>query len=210
MKRLSLLILLFLLPLMLKAQRPMDKELESLISAVCQLRKADDATYTRVRSQLFLDDAWTPMNETGSLQEGECRPSVKIPRFGLNKMLTQIGSERKYVAERGDMLNGADERYNFSLFERSIHAGQSARYALQGREGRQWFVIVPMSAKDALSATLQLSGQEPLPFERQGDGILVLWLDSPGLSREQTLTLTVSGGRSDQAFVILNHNTRER
>jgi hypothetical protein len=210
MKRLCLLIWLSILPIGVQAQQPMDQELESLLAAVCRLRSADAATYELVHNQLAGDSAWTPMNETGSLQEGECRPSVKIPRFGLNKMLTQIGSERKYVAERGDMLNGADERYNYSLFERSIHAGQSASYKLQGREGRQWFVIVPMSAKAPLSASLQIAGEEPRTFERRKDGTLVLWLDTPGLNREQTLTLSVSGSQADQAFVILNHNTRER
>ena len=210
MKRLLILIPLWFLPLMALAQQPMDQELISLMTAVCQLRTADAATYDRVRSQLAQDSAWTPMNETGPLQEAECRLSIKIPRFGLNKMLTQIGSERKFVTERGDMLNGADERYHYSLFERSIHAGQSVSYRLQGREGRQWFVIVPMSTKASLSARVQIDGEEPRSFEGDNDGRLVLWLDTPGLNREQTITLTVCGGSVDQAFVILNHNTRGR
>ena len=106
------------------------------------------------------------------------------------------------------MLHGEDPRYEFSLFERSVHAGSQTSFELRKRQGRQWFVIVPYSGPGALTATLSVDGGEPLAFTQQDDGSLVLFLDQV-IQADQVLSLSVTGLRSD-AYVILNHNMRDK
>ena len=200
-----------IMPCLSMAQRQMDAELLFLVKTVCELRNADESTYRRVHDKLNADKAWTPMNETGSVKDGECRPYDKVPGFKLNRLLSQIASERKGVSVHGDMLNGNDKRYNYSLYERSVHAGAAVDYQLKYREKIQWLVIVPYYSDGAgLSASVCIEGQEPVLFNNMKDGCLVAFLDCPELSENQLLTISVKGGSRDQSFVLLNHNTREK
>jgi len=187
-----------------------DEEMEYLVGVVRLLGKQDEASYLEACRLLSQDMKWTPMNETGAFQPGECSPSEKVPGFKLNRALSQVAGNRKYVSTHGDMLNGEDERYDYSLYERSVHAGQTVSYQLKGREGNQLFILIPFTAGQGLSANLSLGEGEPVPFVDSGDGILVAKVQCPALKRDQTLSLTVTGGKENQAFVILNHNTRQR
>lgn len=210
MKRIVLLFVILSFYAPLSAQELFDPELTFLVHSVCQLRNADDASYKAIEEKLEADELWTPMNETGPFLEQECAPSVRIPRFKLNRMLSQIGGKRKYVSTRGDMLNGEDERYDYSLYERSVQKDAKVSYSLTGREGRQVLVIVPY-AKDGggLSASVALDGAQEKPFVQtgRGDGSLYVTIDDD-LQKHQVIRVTVTGGQSDQAFVLLNHNTR--
>ena len=207
MKKIWLIGLVLFLPLSVSAQKRMSDELESLVQSVCELRNADEKTYQAVRERFVNDREWTPMNETGSHKDGECHPYDQVPGFKLNRLLTLVAGDRKYVSVHGDMLNGEDKRFHYSLYERSVHAGKTVCYELRGRVGCQWFVIVPFSMdSSALSATVTLPGQAPQPFTDAGNGVKAVYLESPELTREQIVTITVSGGAVDQAFVLLNHN----
>lgn len=207
MKRLSLVILLLIPFLSINAQMKMDGEMQSLIESVCELRGANQQTYNNVRERFMADNAWTPMNETGNLKDGECRPYDNVAGFKLNRMLTLVAGDRKYVSVHGDMLNGEDTRFNYSLYERSVHAGATVDYVLKGRKGCQWFVIVTYdTVPGVLSATVKLPGGEPQVFENRGDGVLAVYIDSPDLVPVNEITISVTGRNKDQSFVILNHN----
>lgn len=188
------------------SQKKPDGELRALVQAVCQLRSS--GAKEAVKQTLLANEHWTPMNETRGAREGECKPG-EATRFELNAMLSAIGRERKYVTTHGDMLNGEDPRYDYSLYEHAVYAGQTVTYTLKGREGRQWFVIVPYQENGIKEASLQVDGEAPRLFQSGENGTLVLYLNTPKLQRNQTLTLKVSGGASNQSFVILNHNSRK-
>lgn len=211
--RKSLLLFLFLLPLHTSAQEAnLDEEMQRLVRAVCLLRGADEATYNRIGAQLTEDQKWTPMNETGALQPQECRPSENIPGFKLNRLLSQIAGKRKYVSSHGDMLNGTDKRYDYSLYERSVRAHETAVYPLKGREGRQWFVLVAFNQNVDLTASVHVDGQEIgrfLPAPQYGSGVCAVFLDTPAMNPDMVLTVSVTGGGESQHFVILNHNSRK-
>ena len=211
MKKTLIILTLFIYPVMVVcAQTPMDNEVRSLLGTVCKLRGADANTYNRVEVLLAEDEAWTPMNETGAFQEGECPPYEDIPYFGLNRLLSHIAIERKMVHTHGDFLNGEDERYNYSLYERSVRAGFAVSYTLKGREGKQWFIIIPYD-KDGggLSASISINGGSTIPFTQAENGAIATYLDWPKLDVNDLVTITVQGTRN-QSFVLLNHNTRKR
>lgn len=210
MKRAILFFILSALNTLCYAQETMDRELQTLVESVCALRNADESTYEDIKANMAKDYLWTPMNETGPLQTGECAPSVRIPRFKLNRMLTLIAGERKYVDTPGDMLNGEDQRYDYSLYERSVQAGKTATYRLEGRNGVQWFVLVPYGTDSGITATLAVEGGETVAFTPSSSGTLTAKLESLPAQGKHTLILTVNGGSSPQAFVLINYNSRKK
>lgn len=210
MRKLFFILMLSIYPITAFSQSQMDKETRNLIEAVCALRGANERTYERIRKQLSDDEAWTPMNETGSFQEGECPPYDDVPYFGLNRLLSLIAVERKQLHVHGDFLNGENESYDYSLYERSVKSGATVSYTVKGREGRQWFVIIPYDkVNNGLSASIRVKGESPVPFTKSDNGILTVYLDNPRLDILVPLTITVQGTR-DQSFVLFNHNTRKR
>ena len=71
MRRIQAILLAALLPVFAFAQRQMDREMEFLLDAVCELRNGNESTFNRIRDRLSKDELWTPMNETGAfLWEG--------------------------------------------------------------------------------------------------------------------------------------------
>lgn len=189
-----------------------DKELNSLVGLVEQLRDGRSDSYSRVQEMLKADSKWTPMNETGTLKEQECKPSEITKRFKLNRILSKVDNDRKYVATHGDMLNGEDERYNYSLYERSVKAKASVSYTLKGREGKQTFVVVPYLANNSgLTATIRIANGSTAKFQKQANGTLVYTSNYASTERNDVITITVTNASSsNQAFVLLNHNSRNK
>ena len=211
MKRLQGILLLAFLSMSAFSQGQYDRKLEFLTDAVCELRKGEEASFNRVRKLLAEDEGWTPMNETGAFRDGECHPYDNVRVFGLNRMLTLIASDRKPVHIHGDMLNGQNESYDYSLYERSVLAGARVSYTVKGREGRQCFLIVPFDSDGgALSASITVNDGRPVKFQRAKNGILSVFLEGNHIELDTPLTITVTGGNRNQAFVLLNHNSRKR
>ena len=198
------------LTLLLAAQGIDDRELLRLVEDVKAMRNADESLYEDIFHRLEADLSWTPMNETGPLQASECPPSERIGRFKLNRILSRADAGRKYVSAHGNMLNGEDSRFNYSLYERSVKGDSEVTYRFKGREGNQTFVLVPFDPQAALSTILEVEGMEPVPFSVTGD-VLVARFSSAELSRDRTVAITVTNGSSDGlSFVLLNHNAGRR
>lgn len=210
MKRTAVTLAMILLPLLLSAQGIGDRELRRLVEDVRLLRSADESVYEDVFRRMEADLSWTPMNETGPLQSSECPPSERIGRFKLNRILSRADAGRKYVSAHGNMLNGEDARYNYSLYERSVRGNSEVTYRFKGREGIQTFVLVPFESGNALSAVLEAEGMESVPFVTDGD-LLVAEFSSGELSRDRVLSITVTNSSAaGLSFVLLNHNAGRR
>lgn len=190
----------------------MDKELATLVNLVKLLRDGSSASYSKVQETLKADVKWTPMNETGALKAQECKPAEINKRFKLNRILSKVDGDRKYVATHGDMLNGEDERYNYSLYERSVKAKATVHYTLKGREGKQTFVIVPYAASNSgLTATIKFANGKSSNFQKEPDGTLIYTDNEASTQRNDVIAITVSNASaSNQAFVLLNHNSRNK
>ena len=195
------------------AQTMEDKELQSLIEAVRMLRHSNEDTFAKVSQLLSADNKWTSMTELGVRQPTECLPADKVPGFKLNRILSKAEGGRKYVCTHGDMLNGEDERYNYSLYERAVKAGEEVCYQLKGREGAQVFVLLPFKGKEAgFSGYLQIGTEKPIEFTSAGmdEDLLCAFLSSPSLTRETNISITIRNhSMENQSFVIINHNTRK-
>lgn len=205
------LILAFLFSLLTASAQTLDNEMQRLVKTARTLRTANESTYNAVVRQLHDDAEWTPMNELGSVQADSELPNARAANtFALNRALTRADQGRKEPAVRGDMLNGEDPRYAYSLYERTLRPRATATYTLRGRAGQQTFVIVPAATRTAtLRATVSRKGQPAVAFRQQGD-ILVAACPWNTLRADETLTLTVTNNTGQpQPFVVINHNTRK-
>ena len=82
-----------------------------------------EANFKKATGILSADMKWTPMNETGSVRPEECKPSDRVKGFKLNRILFKAEGSRKYVSTHGDMINGEDARFDYSLYERTLGKG---------------------------------------------------------------------------------------
>lgn len=182
-----------------------DQELASLVDVVKLLRVQNEKNYNEATKILKADNKWTPMNETGKLKDTECKPSKKTPNFKLNRILTSVARERKYISAKGEMLNGEDERYHYSLYERSLKKKSEATYRLRNRSGKQVFVIVPFN-KQKGSLSVMVNGENLSSTKEAEDGTLICNFIANG----SEIYLTVKNlSTNPLAFVIINHNSRK-
>lgn len=183
-----------------------DKELSLLVDVVKMLRSALESDYAKASQILSSDARWTPMNETGAVRPQECKPADKVVGFKLNRILSKLDRERKYVSTHGDMINGEDERYDYSLYERALKAESSAEYELRGRKGRQTIVVIPFHIAVVQQIMVNVIGQNVQTNYDEKQGTITVTFDAT----EEILKLVVENRTSQpQSFVILNHNSRK-
>lgn len=184
----------------------LDKELASLVDVVKLLRVQNEKNFNKATKILKADKKWTPMNETGELKDTECKPSEKTPGFKLNRILISVARGRKYVSTKGEMLNGEDERYHYSLYERSLKKKSEATYRLRNRSGKQTFVIVPFN-KQKGNLTVMVNGKKPSSTKETEDGTLICNFVANG----SEISLTVKNHSiNPMSFVIINYNSRKK
>ena len=196
------------------AQQIVDDELQSLVAVVKMLRNSNENTFNHASKLLASDEKWTPMSELGVRQSTECLPVDRVAGFKLNRILSKVEGNRKFVYTHGDMLNGEDERYNYSLYERSVKAGQNVSYRLKGREGTQIFVLIPFHGEQSgLSGEIQLEQEDPVVFQLENEtdrDVMSARIVSSELTREKEIVLTIRNGSSEnQSFVLINYNSRK-
>lgn len=193
------------------AQSLNDKELKSLVDVVKMLRTPSEANFKKATNILTGDTKWTRMDETGAVRDGiECKASEKVPGFKLNRILTKVEDGRKYVSTHGDMVNGEDSRYDYSLYERALKPHAQAKYLLKGRVGRQTFVIVPFDSSAKIDASIEC-GDVKVKGKRGPDGTVTVVWDKTVSGADKGLNLVVKNNdASSRSFVIINHNTRKK
>lgn len=215
MKRLIVLLIIGLSMFGPLCAQMVDKEMQRLIDIVASLRLTDrqqqKAAWNKAAAALGSDKAWTPMDEIVPDVSNECRLTDRTMHwFSINRLLSQqAGYEDTKV--RGEFNNGEDPNFNYSLIERSVKAKATVNYSLQSREGRQLFVIMPFdTSQNALEAELLRKGQRLAQGKQKQDGNIYIDIQTP-VQKSDVLTLRVKNkGKSNQAFVIINHNTRSK
>lgn len=206
MKRFLVIVVSALFSSLVLAVPPFDKELALLVDVVKMLRSTSESDYAKASQILASDVRWTPMNETGAVRPEECKPSDKVAGFKLNRILSKADRGRKYVSTHGDMINGEDSRYDYSLYERSLKAKSKAEYALKGRKGRQTFVVIPYHPSALRQIAVDVSGQNVQPIYDAQNGTVTITCDAAG---NEVRLIVENKSSQPQSFVIINHNSRK-
>lgn len=203
-KRIAIIFGILLLGFSASAQ---NDELNRLTDLVVAMRKGGEKAYNKTVSTLANDKSWTPMDELGRDNSAECRVADKVPGFRLNSALTNAENATRYETSTGNHLNGADSRYNYSLYEKTLKAGKSATYTLNQRWGEQEFVFIPFDASCSDLKASITSGNSTFRASSLGNGMIKL---TGRAVKGQPLKLKVSNiGPNNISYVIINYNSRK-
>ncbi len=201
MKKLFVIVLAVIMPCICVFAQ--DAELNRLADIVFSLQSGGEKAYNNAVIQLAADKLWTPMDELTIDRAVECKASERVPGFRLNAVLTNAENENRYQTSTGNHLNGADSRYNYSLFEKTLRAGKTTTFTLPGRWGEQEIIIIPYQGLLDASAKC---GDAPLKLSKMSNGCLKL---SGRASKDSPLTLTITNqSESSISYVIINYNSR--
>lgn len=203
MKKYIILLLVTFCFISAKAQ---NDELNKLTDIVKSLQSGGEKAYNDAVAKLAVDKLWTPMDELAIDRSVECRASDRVPGFRLNSALTNAENKERYQTSTGNHLNGADIRYNYSLFEKTLKAGKTASFALPQRWGEQVLIIIPFNANAKISASAK-GGNKDFTVTPSGNGSLKL---TGAVLKGQALDLTIANESGENiSYVILNYNSRK-
>lgn len=187
--------------------RAQNEELNRLTDIVMQLKAGGETNYNAAVKALGADRLWTPMDELGRVAEAECRAADRVPGFRLNSALTNAENAQRYQTTTGNHLNGADSRFNYSLYEKTLKAGKSVRYTLPERWGEQVLIIVPYRDGDGNLAVSATCGGKEFATTPLGKGAVKL---SGNAVKGQPLEIKVTNtGSENLSYVIINYNSRK-
>lgn len=204
MKRLVYIFLLLAVTLSAKAQT---SELNQLTDIVLSLRSGGENAFKKAVATLSTDRLWTPMDELGRNNEVECKVADHVPGFKLNAVLTNAENQQRKQVSTGNHLNGADTRYNFSLYEKTLKAGMNATYILRGRRGEQVFIFIPYDAKNSgLEPSITCNGKA-FTAQTLNNGIIKL-TGTASNSYPLQFRVTNNGGKN-ASYVLINYNSRK-
>lgn len=181
-------------------------ELNKLTDIVKSLQTGSEKAYNNAVASLAADKLWTPMDELTTDRNVECRASDRVPGFRLNSALTNAESKERYQTSTGNHLNGADIRYNYSLFEKTLKAGMTASFSLPQRWGEQVIIIMPFNPQSKIEATAN-GGDKNFTATSGGNGSLKL---TGNVVKGKPLNLTITNKSGENiSYVILNYNSRK-
>lgn len=181
-------------------------ELNKLTDMVKAMQTGGKKAYKDAIEMLSSDKLWTPMDELTIDHNVECRASDRVPGFRLNSAMTNAESKERYQTSTGNYLNGADIRYNYSLFEKTLKSGKTATFSLPQRWGEQIIIIVPFNSESKISAKAA-GGDGDFIVESSNNGSLKL---TGYVVKGHPLDLFVTNDSGENiSYVILNYNSRK-
>jgi hypothetical protein len=191
-----------------------EHELLQMRNAVLLLRNDNEKSWNKAQDELDkLKEIFTLMDELRD-SKNDCKPiSSEVKRFGVNIIVSELKNGRRIQLSNRELLDGSDERFDFSMFEKCIKKNSTATYKMTGRYGKQVFLVIPYRSGNKYSCSLQFGERAPLkPDIIDKNGISYFFIDAnEGPSPEETTTLKITNKKNGNAsFVIMNHNYREK
>ena len=202
----KLLLLSMIVAICAVTARAQNEELNRLTDIVKSLRTGGEKAYNEAIAKLSADKYWTPMDELGTDYTVECKTSDRVPGFRLKSIINHVENEDMYQSSTGDFLNGADARYNYSLFEKTLKNNCTASFSLPQRWGEQIIVIIPFKVQSKIEATAN-GGVENFLSTQMGNGCVKL---TGSVDKGKPLKLTVANKSGENiSYVIINYNSRK-
>lgn len=181
-------------------------ELNALADIVKSLQSGGEAAYKAAVATLATDKLWTPMDELGYDKTVECRVSDRVPGFRLNSVLTNAENANRFQSTTADHLNGADSRYSYSLFEKTLKANCTASFELPGRWGEQILLIIPYPGAKAKITAEATSAENDFSVSAFDNGGIKL---TGKAVKGKALEITIKNNSAENvSYVIINYNSR--
>lgn len=211
--------LLLMLTLPAFSQVSMDKQAETvtqkLLDAALLLRNGDVNDWNTAQDELEKRlSQFTLMNELQDRSNDCPLISSQVKTFGVNRIVMALKKGQRVQMSGQELLDGADVRFSYSLFEKAIKKGCTSTYSLSGRYGKQVFLVVPHSSRQAYTTELILeNGSTITPAGKDADGVTYYLIDTAeGPKQGENIHLKITNKDSDNnaSFVIINHNYRDK
>lgn len=192
-----------------------ENETAKLLSAVLMLRNASGEQWNEAQ-ELFAKYAnlVTLMDELKD-RENDCLLVKKnVNHFGVNRIINAVKRGRRVQNSGKELLDGADARFKYSIYEKGVKKGCTAAYEMTKRSGKQVFVIVPYNAMQKYETVLYVDGGAVYePAMRDKNGVTYYYIDvETGPCDSDVLKLEIANKDNDTnaSFVIINHNYRNK
>lgn len=192
-----------------------ENETAKLLSAVLMLRNASGKQWNEAQ-ELFAKYAnlVTLMDELKD-RENDCLLVKKnVNHFGVNRIINAVKRGRRVQNSGKELLDGADARFKYSIYEKGVKKGCTAAYEMTKRSGKQVFVIVPYNAMQKYETVLYVDGGAVYePAMRDKNGVTYYYIDvETGPCDSDVLKLEIANKDNDSnaSFVIINHNYRNK
>ncbi|MDE6277053.1 MAG: hypothetical protein K2M06_02995 [Muribaculaceae bacterium] len=205
MKRLAFVVCIIFSCIAASAQ---DATLTAMMDAVRSLKSGGQKAFEAAAEKLGADKSWTPMNELKAADpKAECRASDRVAGFRLNKLLAAAEQKRRFETSTGNMLNGENPHFNYSLYERGVKAGSTLEYTLKGRSGSQCIVIMPYDGLKSAGLDVSVSaGGKVMTKTIEKDA----YIFTGSVAEGQTVKIRVANGTDKpRSLAIFNFNSRK-
>lgn len=218
-RRLVMVILMLLSITTGLAQSPLSAKDETvtqkLIDAVLMLRNPDRKNWDAAQDELKKRiTQLTLMNELQDKNNDCVLINTQNKSFGVNRIVNELKKGKRVQYSGKGLLDGADLRFNYSIYEKGVKAGHTATYTMTGRWGQQVFVIVPYTASQPYSTELiKADGTAISVTSKDAKGITYYCIDATNGPREgEKLNLRISNKdtKNNASFVVINHNYRNK
>lgn len=212
-------LLLLMMTIPAFSQVSLDKQAETvtqkLLDAVLLLRNGDVNSWNTAQDELEKRlSQFTLMNELQDRSNDCPLVSSQVKTFGVNRIVMGLKKGQRVQMSGPELLDGADVRFNYSLFEKAIKKGCTATYSLSGRNGKQVFLIVPHSSRQVYTTELiREDGSQITPSGKDANGVTYYLIDTDdGPKAGENLYLKITNKDSDNnaSFVVINHNYRDK
>lgn len=215
---LTLLLALFTcLPIKAQAGLEVNGETETakLLNAVLLLREAGNEQWNEAQEQFAKYVNLVTLMDELKDRENDCLlVKSSIRHFGVNRIINAVKRGRRVQNSGKELLDGADARFKYSIYEKGVKKGCTATYKMTKRNGKQVFVIVPYVATQMYDTQLYVEGGAVYePTIRDNDGVTYYYIDTeqgPCDSDILKLKITNADNDANASFVVINHNYRNK
>ena len=186
-----------------------EAQMASILDAVLTIKKGGEANWNAAKSVIVKHSRFFTLMDELKDKTNDCvMIKTQVEFLGINRMMNEIKRSHSVQNTGKDLLDGADPRFNYSIYEKGIKSKSVASYTLSGRSGRQVFVVIPYNPTQNYTVTIRINSKNYRPASKDKNGISYFFLDK-GFKDKQTVNLSIENKEAHNAsFVIANHNYR--
>lgn len=189
-----------------------DKNLDKLINDIRNLQ--NKGTREQAYSELKNNLSWTLMDELPTDKANECKITEKVSKFGINDVAWKIFTNRDGAYNDGGVFcNGADPRYDYSVYEKSLKGGSAVSYEVTKRNGKQIFAFFPCrkASKFAYSVKVKRGETENEVDDTVVENGITYFIINEALTASDIITITIqNNNNTGEAVAIANYNSKKR
>lgn len=186
---------------------------QKMLDAALMLRRGDVQSWNKAQDELEKCISMITLMDELEDDDNDCPlVSGQMRTFGVNRIVSELKRGNRVQNTGRELLDGADARFSYSIYEKGVKKGKTATYTMSGRDGQQVFLIVPQNPKLPYSVVLSRQDGTVIPVGgKDARGVTYYQIsteDGPRPGETLTLKITNDDKENNASFIIINHNYR--